>query len=141
MELTKIIRVSREKVIEYFAAPELYLRIHSKYYKSFKVVSKQKSVAFVDEEWEFGGRRLNFRHKITLVLPNRIDLEIIDGDGKGSREIIMFEELSEGTKVIYTSNFKLGGIAGKIFGWLVSKQIEKMMEEMAEEDRKYLEGK
>lgn len=140
-EVKKITRVSRKNVIEYFADPQLYLKTHAKYYKSFSVVSKEENVVFVDEEWEFGNRRLSFTHKITLNLPNRIDLEIIKGDGKGSRETITFEELSEGTKVIYISDFKLGGISGKIFGWLAGKQIKKMMEEMAEEDIRYLEAK
>jgi len=131
----------REKVIGYFSKPELYLKVHSKYYKSFKILENEKNMVLVDEEWEFGNRRLSFIHKITLNLPNRIDLEIIIGDGKGSRETIMFEETSTGTKVTYISDFKFHGLTNKFFGWLASKQIKKMLEEMAEGDRRYLEGK
>lgn len=139
MELTKIIRVPREKVIDYFSKPELYLATHSKH-KSFKVVSKEENVVFVDEEWEFEGRRLNFTHKIVLNLPDSIGLDIVKGQGKGSKETIIFAEVAEGTNVTYISDFKLGRIAGKIFGWLASKQIKDMLEEMAEKDRRFLEG-
>lgn len=99
--MTKTIRVPREKVAEYFSKPELYFSVHSKYYKSFRVVSSGGNTAFVEEEWDIGGRRLNFTHKITLDLPSRIDFDIVEGDGRGSKETIVLEQVPEGTKVTY----------------------------------------
>ncbi len=141
VNLTKVIHVSREKVIEYFTNPDLYFKVHSKYYKSFNIVSHEDNIVIVDEEWEFGGRRLNFTHKITFNLPYYINMDIIKGNGVGSSETIAFEEVSNGTKVTYTINFKLGGITGRILGWFAGKQIKRMIEEMVEEDCRYLEKK
>jgi hypothetical protein len=54
--------------------------------------------------------------------------------------------VSEGTKVTYTSDFKMefAGMAGKALRMVSGKMMKKMtketMEEVAEVDRKHLEG-
>lgn len=139
--VSKNIKAPKEKVAEYFGTPGEYFKAHRKYFKSFKIISTENNVAYVEEEWEMGGRLSSFTHKITLNLPNKIDMEIIEGDGIGSKEVISFEEAGSYTKVTYHSDFKFGGITGGIIGLLLSRQMRKMMEAMAEEDRLFVEGK
>lgn len=138
--VSKLVRAPKEKVVEYFATPHLYFKVHEKYYKWFEILKEENNVAYVDEVWEIGGRLSRFTHKIVVNLPHNIEMEIIAGDGKGSKEVISFEEEGNQTKVTYHSDFKLGGITGVLIGWLVSSQMKKMMEEMADEDRRFIEG-
>jgi len=137
--VTKLIQARKEEVAEYFANPEAYSKVHAKYYKSFKILAEENNIAYVDEVWEMGGRRLSFTHKIVLNLPTNIEMEIIKGDGKGSREVITFERTPDHTKVTYESDFKLGGLSGIIFGYLARSQMKKVLEEMAEDDRRFIE--
>lgn len=137
--VSKLIRAPKEKVAEYFATPDLYFKVHDKYYKSFKILKEENKAAYVDEVWEIGGRLAKFTHKIVLNLPHSIEMEIIEGDGKGSKEIISFHEEGNNTMVTYHSDFKLGEISGVLLAWLVRNQMKKMMEEMAEEDRLFIE--
>lgn len=138
--LTQLVRAPKEKVADYFAAPDLYAWVHQRYYKSFKILEKRGNVATVAETWEIGGRLARFTHRIVLRLPHAIEMEIVAGDGKGSREVITFEEAGDCTRITYQSDFRLGGVGGAVLGWLARGQMKMMMEEMAEEDRRFLEG-
>lgn len=138
--VSKLVRAPKEKVVEYFATPHLYFKVHEKYYKWFEILKEENNVAYVDEVWEIGGRLSRFTHKIVVNLPHNIEMEIIAGDGKGSKEVISFEEEGNHTKVTYHSDFRLGGIIGALLGWLARGQMRKMMEEMSEEDRLFIEG-
>ncbi len=138
--MTKIVRAPRSKVTEYFGDPEKYRIVHERYWKSFRILAQEHNVAYVDEVWEIAGRRAVFTHKITLNLPNRIDMEIVKGDGKGSRETITFEEVAEHTKVTYAADYRLPGAVGSFLGWLAAKQMKMVLEDMAERDKHFVEG-
>lgn len=137
--VTRYVRAPREKVARYFADPRSYFQVHADHYKRFTITSQEGNVAYVDETWEIGGRAASFTHRIVLNLPHSIDLEIVKGDGKGSRETISFEDENDHTKVTYRSDFKLGGILGPILSLLVREQMAKLLEQMADEDQHFLE--
>ena len=146
VELQKVIRVPIEKALEYFGNHELYNSVHTRSDTSYTIVSRRDNEVLVNVKQEIGGRTLNFTNKTIYRLPHRIETETLSGMAKGSWQRINFESVPEGTRVTYTSDFRLefGGMAGKalrlVSGKMMKKMAKESMEEAAEVDRKQLEG-
>lgn len=144
VEVKKVIRVPRERAVEYFGDTETYFKVHSGKGTSYEIISKDGQEAVVGEKRKMAGREVQSTHRIAFSLPQRIDSKIIAGDGEGSTLVITFESVPEGTKVTYVSDLELGGGVGRALRKLGKKLIKKLMkdtaEEEAEKDRKYLEG-
>jgi len=146
VELQKIIKVPREKAVEYFGNHELYNSVHTRSDTSYTIVSRRDNEVLVNVKQEIGGRTLNFTNKTVYRLPHSIESETLSGAAKGSWQRITFESVPEGTRVTYTTDFKLefGGMAGKalrlVSGKMMKKMTKESMEEVAEVDRKQLEG-
>ena len=146
VELQKVIRVPIEKALEYFGNHELYNSVHTRSDTSYTIVSRRDNEVLVNVKQEIGGRTLNFTNKTIYRLPHSIESETLSGIAKGSWQRNTFESVPEGTRVTYTSDFKLefGGMAGKalrlVSGKMMKKMAKESMEETAEVDRKQLEG-
>ena len=146
VELQKVIRVPIEKALEYFGNHELYNSVHTRSDTSYTMVSRRDNEVLVNVKQEIGGRTLNFTNKTIYRLPHSIESETLSGIAKGSWQRNTFESVPEGTRVTYTSDFKLefGGMAGKalrlVSGKMMKKMAKESMEETAEVDRKQLEG-
>jgi hypothetical protein len=146
VELQKIIKVPIEKALEYFGNHELYNSVHTRSDTSYTIVSRRDNEVLVNVEQEIGDRTLNFTNKTVYRLPHSIESETLSGVAKGSWQRNTFESVPEGTRVTYTSDFKLefGGMAGKalrlVSGKMMKKMAKESMEETAEVDRKQLEG-
>jgi len=145
-ELQKVFRVPIDKAVEYFGNHELYNSAHTRSDTTYTIVSRRDNEVLVNVKQEIGGRTLNFTNKTIYRLPHRIETETLSGIAKGSWQRITFESVPEGTRVTYTTDFKLefGGMAGKalrlVSGKMMKKMIKESMEEAAEVDRKQLEG-
>ena len=144
IKLQKIVRAPIEKTVGYFGNPEIYYGVHSGDDVSYKVVSSGENEILIEEERAAGRQRLKSTSKMILHLPHRIDSEVIEGAGEGSKSTTTFESVSEGTKVTLTMDMKLGGMvggmAGRVLGRVLKKSMKKALEEEMEKDRKYLEG-
>jgi carbon monoxide dehydrogenase subunit G len=140
IKLQKIVRAPIEKTVGFFGNPEIYYGVHSGDDVSYKVVSSGENEILVEEERAAGRQRLKSTSRMTLHLPRRIDSEVIAGAGEGSKSTTTFESVSEGTKVTFTMDMKLGGMAGRVLGRMLKKWMKKALEEELEKDRKYLEG-
>jgi len=146
VELQKIIKVPIEKAVEFFGNHELYNSVHTRSDTTYTIVSRRDNEVLVDVKQETGGRTLNFTNKTVYRLPHSIESETLSGVAKGSWQRITFESVPEGTRVTYVTDFKLefGGMAGKALRMVSGKMMKRMakesMEEVAEVDRKQLEG-
>lgn len=146
VELQKIIKVPIEKAVEFFGNHELYNSVHTRSDTTYTIVSRRDNEVLVDVRQEIGGRTLSFTNKTVYRLPHRIETETLSGIAKGSWQRITFESVPEGTRVTYTTDFKLefGGMAGKalrlVSGKMMKKMTKESLEEVAEVDRKQLEG-
>ncbi len=145
-ELEKTFRVPMDKALEYFGNHELYNSMHTRSDTTYTIVSRRDNEVLVDVKQDLKGQTLNFANKTVYRLPESIESETLSGMAKGSRQKITFASVPEGTKVTYTTDFKLefGGMAGKalrmVSGKMMKKMIKESMQEAAEVDRKYLEG-
>jgi carbon monoxide dehydrogenase subunit G len=150
VELQRTFHVPLDRALEYFGNHELYSNQHARSDTTYTIVSRQGNEVLVEVKQEVGGQKINYTAKYTTKtvyrLPHSIETETLDGIAKGSRQKVTFKSVSQGTEVTYATDFKmnLGGAAGKAFGLVSGKMMKKMtretMEEMAEVDRKHLEG-
>jgi hypothetical protein len=146
VELQKTFRDPLEKALEYFGNHELYNSMHARSDTTCTIVSRRDNEVLVDVKQQVGGQTIGFTNKTVYRLPHSVEAETLSGIAKGSRQKMTFESVPEGTKVTYITDFKigLGGMAGKALGMVSGKMMKKMtketMEEVAEVDRKYLEG-
>lgn len=144
VEVKKVIRVPKEKAVEYFGDADTYFRVHSGKGASYEVISKDGNEVIVCEKRLMGRRQVQSTHKTTYRLPQSIDSRIVAGDGEGSTQRIIFDSVPEGTRVTYVSDLEFGGGVGRVLRKVGKKMIKKLMkdaaEEEAEKDRKYLEG-
>lgn len=145
-ELQKVFRVPIDKAVEYFGNHELYNSAHTRSDTTYTVVSRRDNEVLVNVKQDIGGRTFDFTNKTVYRLPRSIESETLSGVAKGSRQKITLESVSEGTRVTYTTDFKLefGGMAGKALRLMSGKMMKKLtkesLEEAAEVDRKQLEG-
>lgn len=151
VELQKIIRVPREKAVEYFGNLELYNSVHSREDTSYTIVSRKDNQVLLEVKQKIGERVFDSTNRTVFHLPDRIESETLSGIGKGSRHVITLEAVPEGTRVTYTSDVKIdfagivgGGVVGRAMRMMSGKMMKKLtkesLEEAAEVDRKYLEG-
>lgn len=146
VELQRTYHVPLDKALEYFGNHELYNSQHARSDTTSTIVSRHDNEVLVEVKQEVGAQTINFTNKTVYRLPHSIESETLSGIAKGSRQKVTFESVPEGTKVTYTTDFKMqfGGMAGKALRMVSGKMMKKMtketMEEAAEVDRKYLEG-
>jgi carbon monoxide dehydrogenase subunit G len=146
VELQKTFHVPLDKAIEYFGNHEVYNSAHARSDTTCTIVSRKDNEFLVEVKQQVSGQTINFTTKTVYRLPQSIETETLSGIAKGSRQKVTFESVPEGTKVTYATDFKMqiGGAVGKAFGLVSGKMMKKMtretMEEMAEVDRKHLEG-
>jgi len=146
VELQRTFNVPLDKVIEYFGDHELYHRQHARSDTTCTIANRRDNEVVVEVKQQVSGQTINFTTKTVYRLPQSIETETLSGIAKGSRQKVTFKSVSQGTEVTYVTDFKmnLGGAAGKAFGLVSGKMMKKMtretMEEMAEVDRKHLEG-
>jgi hypothetical protein len=146
VEVQKTFHVPLDRVVEYFGNYELYNGQHPRSDTTTTVVSRRDNELMVDVKQEVGGRTINCTAKTVYKLPHSIEMETLSGISKGSRQKVTLESVPEGTKVTYAADFKieLGGVAGKalrlVSGKMMKKMAKESLEEVAEADRKYLEG-
>lgn len=151
IEVQKIIRVPREKAVEYFGDIELYNSLHPREDTSYTILSRKNNEVLLEVKQEIGGRVFNYTNRTVFRLPDRVESETLSGVAKGSRQVITLEAVAEGTRVTYTSDVRIdfsvvvgGGVVGKAMRMVSGKMMKKLtresLEQMAEVDRKYLEG-
>jgi len=138
-EITEVIKASRSKVFEHFSKVEDLPKLHPDYVKALNVVSRDNNTVIYDVENEIKTarmtRKLNSRNKLISYPEERIEIETLDGSGKGSKVILTFMEVEEGTKVDISAELKLG----LLVKFLPSKP-EDVTRKMLEQDKSYLES-
>jgi ribosome-associated toxin RatA of RatAB toxin-antitoxin module len=147
VELQRTFNVRLDKALEYFGNHELYNSQHARSNTTCTIVSQRDNEVLVEVKQQVSGQTVNFTTKTIYRLPQSIETETLSGIAKGSRQKVTFESVPEGTRVTYVTDFKMqiGGVAGKALRLVSGKMMKKMtretMEEVAEVDRKHLEGK
>jgi polyketide cyclase/dehydrase/lipid transport protein len=141
IDLTKEVKASVQRVLDYFLNVEELPRLHPEYIKNVRIVSREEgennSIEF-EQEGSFHGKKITSVNRLTrLSSENTIRIEIIDGNGKGSVTNISCQELSPGNSQIRLEGELHYGILEKF----LSRSIHGITEKTLEEDIHNLEQK
>lgn len=141
IDLTKEVKASIQRVLDYFMNVEKLPHFHPEYIKNVNIVNKEEgennSIEF-EQEGSFHGKKITSVNRLTrLGDESTIRIEIIDGNGKGSVTTIRCQEISPGNTQIRLQGELHYGILEK----LLSRSIHGITEKTLEEDIRNLEQK
>jgi hypothetical protein len=143
IDLSKEVKASVSQVLDYFTNVEALPRFHPEYIKNVTIVSREdgennnNNIEF-EQEGSFHGKKIKSINKLTrLGNENTIQIEIIDGNGKGSVTTIKCQEVSPGNTQIRLEGELHYGILEKF----LSRSIHGITEKTLEEDIHNLEQK
>jgi hypothetical protein len=110
-ELARTIRADRDKVLSYFTRVEDLPRFHPEYVRAVNVISREGNRILFEQEAQIKGRRLRSKSQM-IVLPDqgRIEVETLEGDGRGSKVTMMCMEVSGGTLLRFLGELRLGAL-------------------------------
>lgn len=142
IDLTKEVKASVQRVLDYFTNIEELPRFHPEYIKHVRVLNREgghnnnnNSIEF-EQEGSFHGKKITSINRLTRVgNQNTIRIEIIDGNGKGSVTTIRCQEVSPDSSQIRLEGELHYGILEKI----LSRSIHSITEKTLEEDIHNLE--
>lgn len=138
IDLTREVRASVQRVLDYFMNVEALPRFHPEYIKNVRIVNREgenNSIEF-EQEGSFHGKKITSINRLTrLASESTIRIEIIDGNGKGSITTIRCQEISPGNTQIRLEGELHYGILEKI----LSRSIHGITEKTLEEDIQNLE--
>src|ERR687892_1624831 len=141
IDLTKEVKASVQRVLDYFTNIEELPRFHPEYIKHVRVLNREgghnnnNSIEF-EQEGSFHGKKITSINRLTRVgNENTIRIEIIDGNGKGSVTTIRCQEVSPDSSQIRLEGDLHYGILEKI----LSRSIHSITEKTLEEDIHNLE--
>ena len=103
------------------------------FYPSIRIISVRPNTSLVEEHLVIGGRELVVMAKHVVDGPKTHETFVVGGDAKGTHIKEEYEQLSEGTQITITVDFKpkgsmrLSGIFGKVD---VENEFSRIMDEL-----------
>ncbi len=138
IDLTREVRASVQRVLDYFTNVEALPRFHPEYIKNVRIVNRKgenNNIEF-EQEGSFHGKKITSINRLTMLASeSTIRIEIIGGNGKGSTTTIRCQEISPGYTQIRLEGELHYGILEKI----LSRSIHGITEKTLEEDIQNLE--
>jgi len=124
------------KVIEYFTHPENLPKHHPDFVKSVTIKSREDDVIAFDQQMELMRRKINSQNKMTVNrAENKIEINTLEGDGKGSKITMSFTPSGAGTQINYHAEMELGAL-----GIFAKGPAKSAMEKVATEDAGFLDA-
>lgn len=118
------------KVVEYFSHPENLPQIHPDFVKSVTVKSRDGDTVMFEQQMELMRRKITSQNKMTVDRPgNKIEINTLEGDGKGSKITMNFVPGQSGTEIQYHAEMELGAL-----GIFAKGPAKSAMEKVATED-------
>jgi len=124
------------KVMDYYMHPENLPKVHPDFFKEAKVLSTEGNSLVVEETMEMMGRKLHAKNRMTRIdAEKRVEVDTLEGDGKGSKITIALKEIPTGTEIHYFAEMEFGAV-----GFLIKGRAKASFEKTAEEDRVALDA-
>lgn len=118
------------QVMEYFTHPENLPKIHPDFVKSVTIKSRDGDVVMFEQQMELMRRKIVSQNKLTADRTgNKIEIDTLEGDGKGSKITMNFVPNQSGTEVRYHAEMELGAL-----GVFAKGPAKSAMEKTAKED-------
>jgi carbon monoxide dehydrogenase subunit G len=136
IDLTKIASAPVQSVYKYFSNVEELPRRHPNQVKNIKIVSREETGIVFEQESSLIGKKIRSTNKIVLYPDqNKIETEVIDGDGKGSKTTTIFSPTNDTTQIKIEGDLHLGRLER-----LFSKAVKSTAEKLLNEDVKIIEN-
>jgi uncharacterized membrane protein len=133
----RVVRAPFKMVFDYFTGIEELPSRHPKYVKNVKVLNKDGKIIEFDQEISFFGKKVHSTNKLTLYPDQgKIELEVVGGDGIGSKTKMIFIETGVSTHIKLEGELHHGRLE-RLFGRSVKGTTEKILNE----DVENIEGK
>jgi hypothetical protein len=125
------------KVIDYFSHPENLPKVHSDFVKSVTIKGSDQNTINFEQQMELMKRKLVSQNRMTINhSENKVVVDTLDGDGKGSKVTMALEETpGGGTEIDYLAEMELGPL-----GFFAKGPAKNAMEKVADEDAKNLDA-
>ncbi len=133
VKFQKFTKSTRERIFETATDFESFQIIMPQFFPSIRIISVRPETTLVEEHVVIGGRELVIMAKHVINSPKVHETFVVGGDAKGTHIIEEYEQLSEGTQITVTVDFKprgsmrLSGIFGKVN---VENEFSKIMDEL-----------
>jgi hypothetical protein len=136
-EFKRQTRAPVSKVIDYFAHPENLPKVHPDFVKNVTIKSSDQDTINFEQQMELMKRKLVSQNKMTVNRQeNKVVVDTLDGDGKGSKVTMALKEIPRGgTEIDYMAEMELGPL-----GFFAKGPAKSAMEKVADEDAKNLDA-
>ena len=123
------------KVVEYFTHPENLPKIHPDFVKSVTIKGRDGDVISFEQQMELMRRKIVSQNKMMVNrTANSIEINTLEGDGKGSKITMNFVPNQSGTEIKYHAEMELGAL-----GVFAKGPAKSAMEKVAKEDAAQLD--
>jgi hypothetical protein len=136
-EFTRQTKAPVPKVIEYFSHPENLSKVHPDFVKAITIKNATADNIDFEQQMELMRRKIVSTNKMTIDRAgNRVVVDTVEGDGKGSKVIMAMKELpTGGTEINYLAEMELGPL-----GFFAKGAAKSAMEKVANEDAHNLDS-
>ena len=124
------------KVIEYFTHPENLPKVHPDFVKSVTIKGQEGDTINFEQQMELMRRKIVSQNKMVVNrAENRLEINTLEGDGKGSKITMNFVPNPSGTEIKYHAEMELGAL-----GIFAKGPAKTAMEKVATEDASQLDS-
>ena len=124
------------KVIDYFSHPENLPNRHPDFVKATTVKSREGDQIMFDQEMKLMGKTIKSSNRMDVNrAQNMIQINTLEGDGKGSKITMNFLPSGMGTEIKYNAEMELGAL-----GFFAKGPAKSAMEKVATEDASFLDN-
>jgi Polyketide cyclase / dehydrase and lipid transport len=135
-EFTRQTKAPVSKVIDYFSHPENLPQAHPDFIKSVTVKGRDGDQVNFEQQMELMKRKIVSQNKMMVNrTENWIEINTLEGDGKGSKITMSFAPNQAGTEITYHAEMELGAL-----GIFAKGPAKSAMEKVATEDAGYLDA-
>jgi hypothetical protein len=135
-DIVKQTKAPMSKAMEYYMHPENLPKTHPDFVKNVKVTSRQGDTVMLEQQMEMMGRTLRAVNKMTWNgAEHKLEVDTLEGDGKGSKITIALKEIPSGTEVHYWAEMEFGAL-----GFFIKGRAKASFEKVADEDAKALDA-
>jgi uncharacterized membrane protein len=136
IDLAKVVNAPIQSAYKYFSNVEELPRRHPNHVKNIKIVSREDTGLVFEQESSLIGKKIRSTNKVVLYPDqNRIETEVIEGDGKGSKTTTIFSGANDTTQIKVEGDLHLGRLER-----LFSKAVKSTAEKLLNEDVKIIES-
>jgi hypothetical protein len=135
-DVVKHTKAPMNKAMDYYMHPENLPKIHPDFVKDVKITSRQGDTIMIEQRMEMMGRKLMAVNKMMWNgAEKKLEVDTLEGDGKGSKITIALKEIPSGTEVHYWAEMEFGAL-----GFFIKGRAKASFEKVAEEDAKALDA-